>query len=254
MSAVIRVKRRINEEPLDAFVLNCKKRRIDGEAAGASTSASQSSTANRTNLFENADETTTVMKFAGTVSSEVFFTSAHRKNCETPIISKIGSFDLQDDISSHIVRLTKGEAEAASRKQRRPDPISKSRQQNKLDSQENRFKVVNCYRTVENDATNGANYTVVDIVKQENDSVEQTGDQLGEASGTFSSSSILPNINNRIDHDSGDVATLSSSEDNFVFDLYLPDGDDQIELDVNVVDDLIRFVITGHIRIYGTMI
>lgn len=73
MTAVIRVKRRVDEEPFDAFVLNCKKRRLDdghGEASGASASSSKP----KTNFFENATETSTVMKFAGTVPNEVIST------------------------------------------------------------------------------------------------------------------------------------------------------------------------------------
>lgn len=50
MSAVIRIKRHINEEPQEAFVLNCKKRKTDdGDAAALG-------------------ETSTVLKFAGTVN------------------------------------------------------------------------------------------------------------------------------------------------------------------------------------------
>jgi hypothetical protein len=48
MSAVIRIKRHINEEPQEAFVLNCKKRKTENAASGL-------------------DETSTVLKFAGTV-------------------------------------------------------------------------------------------------------------------------------------------------------------------------------------------
>lgn len=50
MAAVIRVKRRITEEPLDAFVLNCKRQKIEEN---------------------NSDETSTILKFAGTVNSQV---------------------------------------------------------------------------------------------------------------------------------------------------------------------------------------
>lgn len=74
MSAVIRVKRRIDEEPLDAFVLNCKKRRLEdtnGETSAASSATANDKDANRINFLENANETSTILKFAGTVSNEV---------------------------------------------------------------------------------------------------------------------------------------------------------------------------------------
>lgn len=67
MTAVIRVKRRVDEEPFDAFVLNCKKRRLEDEHEASSSTQS-------TNLLENASETSTVMQFLGTVPNEVFAT------------------------------------------------------------------------------------------------------------------------------------------------------------------------------------
>jgi hypothetical protein len=53
MSAVIRIKRHLNDgEPHEAFVLNCKKRKTDGSEEVTATSG----------------ETSTVLKFAGTVN------------------------------------------------------------------------------------------------------------------------------------------------------------------------------------------
>lgn len=51
MSAVIRIKRHLNEEPQEAFVLNCKKRKTDG-----------------IDITPTSGETSTVLKFAGTVN------------------------------------------------------------------------------------------------------------------------------------------------------------------------------------------
>lgn len=68
MPAVVRIKRRIDEEPHTAFVLNGKRRRLQndenapddlGEATGASASVS------------DKDELTTVLKFAGTLEKQV---------------------------------------------------------------------------------------------------------------------------------------------------------------------------------------
>lgn len=62
MAAIIRVKRRIDEEPLNAFVLNCKKRKCDDGEATSSTNDT------------NTDDTSrTIVKFAGTVENQVFF-------------------------------------------------------------------------------------------------------------------------------------------------------------------------------------
>ena len=69
MSAIIRVKRRIDEEPLNAFVLNCKKRKIvnDNGAEENSSSASASSVI----ADKNTETETTVVKFAGTIQNPV---------------------------------------------------------------------------------------------------------------------------------------------------------------------------------------
>lgn len=56
MAAVIRVKRRIDEEPFNKFVLNCKKRKLDEPEQENQT---------------GKDGTSTILKFAGTVKSQV---------------------------------------------------------------------------------------------------------------------------------------------------------------------------------------
>lgn len=64
MATVIRVKRRVDEEPLNAFVLNCKKRRFEDIEDDADRTAAKDACA--------ADGTsTTVVKFAGTVQNQV---------------------------------------------------------------------------------------------------------------------------------------------------------------------------------------
>lgn len=60
MAAVIRVKRRIDEEPMNAFILNCKRPRYDENGANSVS-----------NDAANIQETSTIVKFAGTVSSQV---------------------------------------------------------------------------------------------------------------------------------------------------------------------------------------
>lgn len=108
--------------------------------------------------------------------------------------------------------------------------------------------MVNCYRTIEDGGeTSGAsNFTVVDIVKQENNMDDEKAAEKSAPEQT-------PSIASHMDAPSTS-AHQQHAADNYVFDLYLPDQDNQIEFDGNIVDDLIRFVITGHVRIYGTMI
>lgn len=62
MPAVIRVKRRIDEEPLSAFVLNSKRRRLDENEAAASATVEG---------LANKEELSTLLKFAGTINEQV---------------------------------------------------------------------------------------------------------------------------------------------------------------------------------------
>lgn len=59
MSAVIRVKRRIQDEPLNAFVLNCKKQKTD------------STETHHNSLDDEKAAQLTIVKFAGTVENQV---------------------------------------------------------------------------------------------------------------------------------------------------------------------------------------
>lgn len=54
MAAVVRVKRRLEDEPLDALIINCKRQKTD-EASKKEDS-----------------ELSTLLKFAGTTTSQVF--------------------------------------------------------------------------------------------------------------------------------------------------------------------------------------
>lgn len=64
MAAIIRVKRRIDEEPLNAFVLDCKKRKCDDLGQTAASSVA-------TTIGSNEETSTTIVKFAGTVANQV---------------------------------------------------------------------------------------------------------------------------------------------------------------------------------------
>lgn len=66
MAAIIRVKRRIDEEPFNAFVLDCKKRKCDDLGQTAATTSSVA-----TATGSNEETSTTIVKFAGTVANQV---------------------------------------------------------------------------------------------------------------------------------------------------------------------------------------
>lgn len=54
MAALIHVKRRIDDDPLDAFILNCKVRKIESESSAS-----------------NNGEASTIVKYAGTFDNQV---------------------------------------------------------------------------------------------------------------------------------------------------------------------------------------
>lgn len=157
MAAVIRVKRRINEEPFEKFVLNCKRRRTSVDETRSNVVAP--------NLLKTNDETTTILKFTGTIKTE-------------------------DDIKAHITRLTKSDAEQSARKTRKIINVTaKNREQLKLNAQNSRFKVINWFRsTHDGDDTTADDLTIVDVVKD--DTKETSDDQSKTDSNTDATKSM----------------------------------------------------------------
>ncbi|XP_059618039.1 probable RNA polymerase II nuclear localization protein SLC7A6OS isoform X1 [Phlebotomus argentipes] len=138
MAAVIRVKRRIDEEPLNAFVLNCKRRKVSPENAREAVASSSKS--NDVGLLSSGEEKSTILKFAGTVES-------------------------QDE--SHITKMTKEEAKELMGKTRIPQPVARARDSHRLKTQEERFRIVNCSRAVDSSGSGEEKpITILDIEKQ----------------------------------------------------------------------------------------
>ncbi|XP_061388214.1 uncharacterized protein LOC133323290 [Musca vetustissima] len=177
MPAVIRVKRRIDEEPLSAFVLNSKRRRLENEADGGSGATA----------LTNKEELSTLLKFAGTINEQ------------------------DDTATTQYARLSKDEAkELVLRKTRKPGNITeKARQEMRKNLQEQRFRVVNCLRTtVDDNSENNANekskeITIVDIEKQ------QINDNKTEAStSAAAANTVAPSLAMPSDSDTGYVYDL----------------------------------------------
>lgn len=63
MAAIIRLKRRLCDEPLEALVINCKKPKLDTD-----------------NSTETESELKTVLKFAGTIKEQVSLYNITLKN------------------------------------------------------------------------------------------------------------------------------------------------------------------------------
>jgi len=191
MAAVVRVKRRIDEQPQNAFVL--KKRKTDDP----------SNNHQHTSLLSNSCETNTILKFAGTVDSQ------------------------DDSITSHISKLTKEEAKSIASKSRVPtNATARSREEVKHNSQENRFKIVNCYRAA--DDNNGAESKGITVVDVESNAPAQQLNSNTQVSATQSSSASSTTQNG-----------AQQSSNNLVYDLYLTDTNELTEMDTNLVNDLL---------------
>uniref|UniRef100_A0A182MJ55 Probable RNA polymerase II nuclear localization protein SLC7A6OS n=1 Tax=Anopheles culicifacies TaxID=139723 RepID=A0A182MJ55_9DIPT len=134
MATVIRLKRRVDEDPLNAFVLNCKRQRVEGATVDEDGNANTA-----------AAGTSTILKFAGT------FTKA-------------------EGIASHIQNIHKDQAKDALSRVHRPNITSRNRLVAKQNAQNSRFKIVNCTRsiaTVDSDASdNPITTTIVDVERE----------------------------------------------------------------------------------------
>uniref|UniRef100_A0A1I8Q403 Probable RNA polymerase II nuclear localization protein SLC7A6OS n=1 Tax=Stomoxys calcitrans TaxID=35570 RepID=A0A1I8Q403_STOCA len=231
MPAVVRVKRRVDEEPLSAFVLNSKRRRLD-ENDGAAA---------------NKEELSTLLKFAGTINEQ------------------------DDSATTQYARLTKEEAkELVLRKTRKPiNATEKARQEMRKNLQEQRFRVVNCLRTTLDSNENNANetskeITIVDIEKHNtNEKTNEANDKPTSMMPLGVTSTSLPQNASGLEQASTSAAAAaaaltlttgtamsmpSDSDTGYVYDLYIPDNEqhadyvdllDENYLSVRPFDDLI---------------
>lgn len=154
-----------------------------------------------------------------------------------------------DCITSHISKLTKEEAKSIATKKRVPTNVTaRSRDEVKQNSQENRFKIVNCYRASdENHGEESKSITVVDV--ESNTPAKEESTQISPALCSSSATSSSQNVAQHHHHQQ-----QQSSNNNFVYDLYLTDTNDLTEMDTNLVNDLLRFVYGGHVVITSTVI
>ncbi|XP_055551119.1 probable RNA polymerase II nuclear localization protein SLC7A6OS [Wyeomyia smithii] len=187
MAAVIRLKRRVDEDPLNAFVLNCKKQRTDLGADLLSPEGNGSGASN---------ETSTVLKFAGT-------------------------FAKADNISSHLQqRLTKKEAEEAISRVHRPAIVSRNRAVARQNAQNNRFRIVNCTRSLtQTDGAEGT--TIVDVEREITDS----GSAVAAGTVPVVSSATVGSENGSVCKPQPRAAMRE--EPDYVYDLYVADDSDQ---------------------------
>lgn len=131
-SAVFRIKRRIDDEPFDKFVVSCKRPKLADEATASQTDSTASDPSGRT-----------ILKLAGTVQAG-------------------------DDIGAHLSRLQKADAEQCVRKLRKPSNVlAKLRQQLQNDAQQQRYKILSDFRAGDADGPDDSGrLTVIDVVKE----------------------------------------------------------------------------------------
>ncbi|CAK9814998.1 Probable RNA polymerase II nuclear localization protein SLC7A6OS [Anthophora plagiata] len=127
MAAILRVKRRHDDEPLNALVISYKRQKTaKNEETEAATLPAP---------------LTSVAKFAGTVKK-------------------------QEDSVEHIIRNYDKDELKANFKQHHVDVINKLREATKQASAENRYRVINCFRSLDNSAVEDSEekgMTVIDV-------------------------------------------------------------------------------------------
>lgn len=195
MAAVIRLKRRVDEDPLDAFVLNCKRQRTaesDRQHQDPTDDASSSSA---------ADETSTVLKFAGT-------------------------FPKADNIPTHLQqRLSKDEAREVISRVHRPRIASRNREASRQNAQNSRFRIVNCTRSLSQvEGVEGT--TIVDV---ERDIIAAAA-----ASAAVATASTAISGENRLDEKRPTEG--QQEEQGYVYDLYVVD-DTQPQVHIPFIPD-----------------
>ncbi|XP_065357845.1 protein PFC0760c [Calliphora vicina] len=206
MPAVVRVKRRIDEEPLSAFVLNGKRRRLEEENASA---------------LSHKEELSSLLKFAGTIK------------------------ELDDTATSQFARLSKEEAKelVLQKTHKPPNATDKARQEMRQHQHEQRFRVVNCLRTTldkDNANAKSKEITIVDIEKHAtNDKTVQipksmtasntANTNLAEASTSSAAAAAA----------AASAAALTmptDSDTGYVYDLYIPHNEQHADY-VDLMDD-----------------
>ncbi|XP_069691636.1 probable RNA polymerase II nuclear localization protein SLC7A6OS [Periplaneta americana] len=174
MAAVVRLKRSLDEEPLEALVLACKRKKLGDDRA-----------------TEKAEiPFTTILQFAGTVK------------------------DQEEDVVSHITNVIKKDKKKFGPRHT-ADITAKLRTELKEAAQENRFKVVNCFRDLkeseilesekkptQSDEDRKEPLTIVDVVSH----------KVDEKESSSQSTQSQVEVDTRDDE--------SSPEKGYVYDLY----------------------------------
>ncbi|KAK2584232.1 hypothetical protein KPH14_006647 [Odynerus spinipes] len=190
MAAILRVKRRYNDEPLNALVIACKR----------SKTAENEEIENAVNLTP----VTAVVKFAGTVTNQ-------EENVVEHLVKVLGKNELEANYKQHVV-----------------DTKSKSRERIKQKSIENRYKVINCRRSL--DTSNIENLddkvtTVIDVEDSISCSTIKDLDQ--EKSEEYVYDLYYTQTDNDMVID--ELVSIHVLDQEFVFDTYRDHSDNEFE-------------------------
>ncbi|XP_023167535.2 probable RNA polymerase II nuclear localization protein SLC7A6OS isoform X1 [Drosophila hydei] len=209
MPAVVRIKRRIDEEPHSAFLLNGKRRRLlnDENALAASATA----------IAENKEEQNQVLlKFAGTLDKQ--------DDCAT---KQFAAARLNKATAKELVCQTTDPTKASALRR------EKQRQEQQQLAREQRYRVVNCLRTTLND------------LDEESEQEETTGAASGSSSNQDQSKTerrqiTIVDIESQQREPEPNVPLQDhqpvDSDIGYVYDLYVPENEMQAQY-VDMFDD-----------------
>ncbi|XP_016962205.1 uncharacterized protein LOC108032734 isoform X2 [Drosophila biarmipes] len=215
MPAVVRIKRRIDEEPHTAFVLNGKRRRLHNDENSLEDSGAVAGAA-----ASDKDELTTVLKFAGTLEKQ-----------DDSATRQFAAARLNKTTARELVQQQRSNDAAIASALRR----DRQRQEAQQNAREQRFRVVNCLRsTLEDNAAEtefpenqnpeaSSQITIVDIESQ----------QQQQQSGAENPLNLDQQNAIELSHDQQQPA---DSDVGYVYDLYVPENEMQAAY-VDMMDD-----------------
>ncbi|KAH8404753.1 hypothetical protein KR222_000075, partial [Zaprionus bogoriensis] len=221
MPAVVRIKRRIDEEPHTAFVLNGKRRRLQNDENAPATASATATSASASAADNKEEELSQVLlKFAGTLNSQD--DSATRQFAAAARLNK--------DAAKELVRQSNDPAIASAQRRDR------QRQEAQQAAREQRYRVVNCLRSTlheadadaaagnSNSSSSGGgtaepHITIVDIESQQQ---QQQGEQA-QAQAQALPAQQQPQ-------------QPADSDIGYVYDLYVPEDEAQAAY-VDLMDD-----------------
>lgn len=169
MAAILRVKRRCDEDPHEALLISCKRQKQDETAENKSLSY------------------TALLQFAGTINTQ------------------------EEDVAQHVLKKSKKPIPKTSKKHV-TNILEKLRAQSKQTSQENRFKVVNCFRALSTADTEDKKSQITEAA--------ESGEKEGSQIITVVDIEKNPLERNKDHTTSSEIAEPSSEDKNYVYDLY----------------------------------